>query len=69
MRCIATLLLLAVPLLAPGGAESQVVVKNVRTDRQIKIGVNSHVKRVHTTSRKFNGLYSLVVWGKNKKLK
>jgi len=50
-------------------AKSQIFVKNLFNDKQIEINTNERIKVVFETEKKFNGLYSFVVYGRNKCLK
>ena len=50
-------------------AKSQIFVKNLFNDKQIEINTNERIKVVFETKKKFNGLYTYVVHGKNKSLR
>jgi hypothetical protein len=69
MRLIIILLAITILGFITINAHSQIVVKNVNSDKQIEIKSNDHIKLVFTTDKKFNGLYDFVIHGRNKNFK
>lgn len=69
MRHIIILLTIVILLLVTINANSQILVKNVYDNKQIEINKNDRIKLVVETEKKFNGLYNIVIHGKNKDFK